>query len=190
MSWVSTNCVFGQVYKVEGYRSIFERRFSEAGHENWFSDLEANMTDLIRVVAKKSNKYQIIVPLQLVTQQGDTSIAFYYAKSLRKIKNTPIKWTSLSGDARLKEHPILVIPKKEIAGMSIDFDSVARVMRNNIVINSEKFNFDVYLATNVDTICYRATTFPDLCQMVYLFFTNGVILSEDPHTSSLYYLSY
>jgi hypothetical protein len=190
LTWFITGSLNAQVVrKIEGYASIIERRFQPNGDSLWRNRLDANMDELIILTLKKSCKYEMIIPLQYVSNnQNDTLIYFFYTKKLKTYKKRPIQWSNI--DSNLLNHSIICINKREIRNRNIDFDSVALLMRENIQINSKNFDLEKYLDENISNFCYQGKNERDIFEVIYLFFKNGIILSEDPHTGRLHYLSY
>lgn len=188
MSCHLPNKSLAQVYRIEGYHDVFERRFAPGAERRWLDDLSYNMEELIGIVTAKSNKLECVVPLQFV-KGGDTLVCFFYSKEL-KSKKKPIRW--VNAQSALTDKSFYCVAKRDIKLKPISYDSVATIMRENIVINSAIFNMDKYLANadDINSLCFQARTNEERLHTLYAFFINGVLLSEDRHTNSLYYFSY
>lgn len=172
-----------QTNKVSGYNQLFDR----ASKVNYRIST-THVDSLIAVILNKKNRYELIVPLQFNQPNGDTVVHFFYSMVLKKHRSKQVRW--INDTSELSNKSFFSIPKNEIVIRPIDYDSVATVMRNNILINSATFNFDRFANENISTFCCNFKSRKDLLMLLYGFFSHGIILSEDPHTNSLYYLAY
>ena len=81
-----------------------------------------------------------------------------------------------------------ILSKKEISlPDKIDFDSVFLLMKSNVIVNTEKYDLNYVLDSDTPNICCHPKTQKERFALLYLFFVNGIILTEDTFAGTLHY---
>jgi len=178
---------YAQTIKVTGYREIIEGRFAKGGQENWFGNIDDNVENIIDIALYSNKKINFLIPIRCITK-SDTTVLFYTSEYLRRYAKKPVRFNEINSINKDKAR--FSLPLRELTHYSVDFDSIYSEMQNNPLINFDPSKFELAIRQGNSLFCKRFEMEKDRYSFYYLLFINGILLSEDPHTNSVFFRSY
>ncbi|MEO7991734.1 MAG: hypothetical protein ABI663_19430 [Chryseolinea sp.] len=173
------------IKSLSGYRDFLNARFDL--NSNWKGAKDFRLNRLVDLSINKNSNIDFVIPLHIVVNK-DTLICFFYTQTLKKeFKNMTVCFNATEN---LLAKSIAKFPKESIVNASINFDSIYQYMQSNIVVNSQNFDINKYLDSEISDFCCRPDTYIKRLELIYLFFVNGIIIREESATGRLYYVSF
>ncbi len=169
-----------QIKPLEGYNKLVSAKFS-------IGESELLLDSLVIISLSKSNGHNQLIPLSFISH-GDTITKVYYLKDLRSLKKKIVNELRFVNE--FTQIDVNGYDVKRSLIKEYDKDSIANINEQNMMVNSELFDWDQYFELSPSSACCSFDSHQEKIAFVYWAFINGILLEEDDPSGGLHYIPY